>query len=75
MLRFGRNYGLEVTSEPRQIEVLECLVHGLNNQEIADRLYLNTAAVRSHMLRIYDKRDVKTRAELLSSVVGPGESA
>lgn len=48
---------------PREREVLELVVHGLSNKEIADRLSLTVEAVRWHLKHIYQKLHVHSRTE------------
>ncbi len=48
---------------PREREVLELVVHGLANKEIADRLSLTVEAVRWHLKHIYQKLHVHSRTE------------
>jgi DNA-binding NarL/FixJ family response regulator len=47
----------------REREVLELVVHGLSNKEIADRLSVTVAAVRWHLKHIYHKLHVHSRTE------------
>jgi DNA-binding NarL/FixJ family response regulator len=47
----------------REREVLELVVHGLSNKEIAERLSVTVAAVRWHLKHIYHKLHVHSRTE------------
>ena len=47
----------------REREVLELVVQGLSNKEIADRLSVTVAAVRFHLKNIYQKLHVHSRTE------------
>jgi DNA-binding NarL/FixJ family response regulator len=47
----------------REREVLELVVHGLSNKEIAERLSVTVAAVRWHLKHIYNKLHVHSRTE------------
>ena len=47
----------------REREVLDLVVHGLSNKEIADRLSVTVAAVRWHLKHIYHKLHVHSRTE------------
>jgi len=47
----------------REREVLELVVQGLSNKEIADRLCVTVAAVRFHLKHIYQKLHVHSRTE------------
>jgi LuxR family maltose regulon positive regulatory protein len=45
----------------RELEVLRLLATGLSNPEIAQRLYIATSTVRSHLKNIYGKLNVHKR--------------
>jgi DNA-binding NarL/FixJ family response regulator len=47
----------------REREILELVVHGLGNKEIADRMSVTVAAVRFHLKHIYQKLHVHSRTE------------
>lgn len=49
---------------PREVEVLELLVLGLTNAEIAERLVVSPRTVESHRAGVQRKLGVRTRAEL-----------
>jgi DNA-binding NarL/FixJ family response regulator len=48
---------------PRECEVLELVVHGFANKEIADRLNISVEAIRWHLKHIYHKLHVHSRTE------------
>jgi len=48
---------------PRETEVLEFVMHGLANKEIADRMGVTVAAVKFHLQHIYEKLHVHSRTE------------
>jgi NarL family two-component system response regulator LiaR len=50
----------------REMEVLELLVEGLNNREIAERLYVSRATAKAHVSHILRKLDVSNRAEAVA---------
>lgn len=57
--RSGTSYGLS----DREQQVLECIADGLNNREIAERLYLSEGTVKNYISSIYSKMDVRDRIQ------------
>ncbi len=48
---------------PREREVLDLVVHGFSNKEIAERLSVSVEAIRWHLKHIYHKLHVHSRTE------------
>jgi DNA-binding NarL/FixJ family response regulator len=48
---------------PREREVLAMMAHGLRNREIAERLFLSEATVKTHVRHVLDKLRLRNRAE------------
>jgi LuxR family transcriptional regulator, maltose regulon positive regulatory protein len=48
---------------PREVEVLQLLITGANNQTIAEKLTISLHTVKIHVARILAKLEVKTRTE------------
>jgi DNA-binding NarL/FixJ family response regulator len=48
---------------PREIEVLKLIADGLSNSEIADKLVLSNATVKTHINRIFYKTGARDRAQ------------
>ena len=58
--------GAELTE--REQHVAELVAEGLTNREIAERLYLSTNTVETHLRHIFQKRGVRSRTELARSL-------
>ena len=63
----GRRALQELTA--REQDVLRALASGLDNQGIADRLFVSAETVRSHIARIYRKLGIRSRNELTQRVM------
>ncbi len=57
---------------PREREVLQALAEGLNDKEIAQRLYISNETARTHMVRILRKLEVDSRLQALVFAVRHG---
>ncbi|WP_293873473.1 response regulator transcription factor [Flavobacterium sp.] len=62
---FKINSELQKLSE-REKEILNLLSEGLRYKEIADKLFLSTETVRTHIRNIYEKLQVNSRTEALN---------
>ncbi len=52
----------------REKEILDYLSKGLRYKEIADRVFLSTETVRTHIRNIYEKLQVNSRTDALNKV-------
>ncbi len=48
----------------REAEICRLIAEGMNNQEIADRLFLSEGTVKNHLTRILIKLDLRDRTQL-----------
>jgi len=58
--------GLAEPITPRELEVLELMAQGLQNAEIARRLYLTVNTLKAHTNSIYGKLDVHSRMQAVN---------
>jgi len=50
----------------REFEVLELIAAGLSNQDIADRLFVSTSTVKTHVSNLLAKLDASRRTEAIA---------
>jgi DNA-binding NarL/FixJ family response regulator len=65
---------------PRELEVFQLLATGLNNTEIATRLYVGETTIKTHVTRILTKLGVRDRVQAVvlayeSGIIAPGEAS
>ena len=67
MFRHGRQAEREMENlSPREQEVLDLLAQGFLYKEIADRLAVSYATIRTHVERIYQKLRVRSRSQAVA---------
>jgi predicted ATPase/class 3 adenylate cyclase/DNA-binding CsgD family transcriptional regulator len=52
---------------PTELKVVEQVAAGLPNREIAKKLFVSLATVKTHLIHVYTKLDVRSRTELASA--------
>jgi DNA-binding CsgD family transcriptional regulator len=58
----------------RQREIAALVAEGLTNREIADRVFVSENTIKQHLKRMFDKLDVRSRAELTQAIWQAGSS-
>jgi NarL family two-component system response regulator LiaR len=53
----------------RELEVLRCMVEGLNNQEISGKLFISLGTVKFHISNIFQKLGVDSRVEAVKLAI------
>lgn len=56
----------------RERDVMHCVIEGLPNKLIADRLHISVRTVEVHRARVFDKMEVKSAVELANLLRVPG---
>jgi two-component system, NarL family, nitrate/nitrite response regulator NarL len=69
LLRTVDSTGLNLLSK-REFEVVQCVVQGMTNREIAEHLGLSQHTVKNYLFRVFDKLGVSSRVELLFMALG-----
>ncbi|HUA44162.1 MAG TPA: AAA family ATPase [Solirubrobacteraceae bacterium] len=64
--RAGAGNGLT----PAQTRVMELVVDGMSNREIAGTLYMSPRSVEAHLTKIYRELGVRSRAQLVAALSG-----
>jgi len=56
----------------REIDVLMLVARGASNQDVAEKLHVSTATVKSHLLQIYQKLGVSDRTAAVTTAIERG---
>lgn len=70
LIRIGNATNHEFTE--RELDILKELTTGDTNSQIAERLHVSVATVKSHIMHLMEKTGFKTRTELVSEARGLG---
>jgi len=62
----------DYTLTTRELEILEQLVLGLDNQGIADKLFISYETVRNHIKHIYEKLHVHSKSQAVAKAIKQG---
>lgn len=57
---------------PRELDVLNTLVQGLDTTEIADKLFISRETVRNHIKHIYEKLHVHSKSQAVAKAIKQG---
>lgn len=70
--RFAPSDKTDLLLTPRETEILQLLVQGLNYTMIAQKLFLSLDTVRNHFRHIYEKLQVHSKAEAVAKAIRQG---
>jgi DNA-binding CsgD family transcriptional regulator len=62
----GRSFAEDFGISPREREVIPLLNQGLSNREIAEKLFVSLATVKTHLHNIYEKTGARSRYDLFN---------
>lgn len=62
----GNDFNRHFDISSREQEILQLILKGCNNREIAEQLFISLSTVKTHLYRIYRKVDVNSRAQLIA---------
>jgi DNA-binding NarL/FixJ family response regulator len=48
---------------PREMEIMELISHSMTNEEIANKLFISSKTVKTHLRNIFVKADIRNRVE------------
>jgi len=54
---------------PREHEVIDCVIMGLSNKEIASKLCVSEQTVKAHLNRIFKRFNISSRSKLAAFVL------
>ncbi|RBQ17402.1 DNA-binding response regulator [Spongiactinospora rosea] len=60
------------TLSPREMQVLRLVAGGATNREAAARLFISEASIKTHLLHVYAKLDVRDRASAVAEAYRRG---
>ena len=64
-----RSRSPEQALSAREVEILELLAHGLGNRELARKLFISEATVKTHLVHIYAKLRVDNRTAAVNAAI------
>lgn len=67
----SRSFGWDALT-PAEERVVDLVAEGLTNKQIADKLFVSVATVKTHLQHVYQKVEVSSRSELTAAVASRG---
>ena len=67
----GKHCESDALSE-REKEIVKLIAEGLSNKQLADKLYISTKTVKTHVAHILEKLDAKNRTEAVVTAIRKG---
>lgn len=64
MQKKGQKYEKDDSLTERELDIIACIGEGMNNQEIAESLFLSIGTIKNHISVILDKLDLRDRTQI-----------
>lgn len=71
-LSFDLRPGAAAQLSARELEVVQAVVEGLSNDEVASRLGISPKTVESHLRRVFERHGMASRTELATRAIRDG---
>lgn len=68
-LELSKNFMRIANISQREQEIIQLLVEGLSNKEIADSLFISQKTVKNHLYHIYRKLGINSRLQLMHKLI------
>jgi len=66
---FSKSEWLQLTNDlplsPRQADIVKCILCGYSDKQIAIKLHISVATVRTHLSRLFSRFNLQDRSELI----------
>lgn len=72
MEKRGQSYETDESLSERELDIIACIGEGMNNEEIADTLFLSLGTVKNYISAILSKLDLRDRTQLAIYAVKRG---
>lgn len=72
VLRGARQEALAEPLTERELQILRLVTDGLSNKDVGERLYLSPDTVKSHLVNVYRKLGVESRAHAVAVAIRRG---
>lgn len=70
--KFAPSGAEEHNLSPRELDVLDTLVQGLDTTGIAEKLFISRETVRNHIKHIYEKLHVHSKSQAVAKAIRQG---
>lgn len=68
----NENLIIEYSLTSREIDVAECIFHGMSTRQIAEKLFISPNTVNNHKRHLFNKLNINRTGELISIAINNG---